>query len=49
MATSLVSFGFLCLALHIPAAVGLIAYGARNGIWSITRGALPLALFGSKD
>ena len=48
-ATSLVAFGFLGLALHITAAVGLIAYGAGNGIWSITRGALPLALFGPKD
>jgi MFS family permease len=27
-------------------AVALIAYGAGNGIWSIARGALPLALFG---
>jgi predicted MFS family arabinose efflux permease len=27
-------------------AVALIAYGAGNGIWSIARGTLPLALFG---
>lgn len=28
------------------AAFAMIAYGAGNGIWSIARGALPLALFG---
>ncbi len=28
-------------------AVALIAYGAGNGVWSIARGTLPLALFGS--
>ena len=27
-------------------AVALIAYGAGNGVWSIARGTLPLALFG---
>jgi hypothetical protein len=27
-------------------AMALIAYGAGNGVWSIARGALPLALFG---
>ena len=26
--------------------MALIAYGAGNGIWSIARGTLPLALFG---
>jgi hypothetical protein len=30
-------------------AVALIAYGAGNGIWSIARGTLPLALFGPHD
>jgi MFS family permease len=30
------------------AAVALVAYGAGAGIWSIARGTLPLALFGSK-
>lgn len=29
-------------------AVALIAYGAGNGIWSIARGTLPLALFGPR-
>jgi hypothetical protein len=28
------------------AALALAAYGAGNGIWSIARGTLPLALFG---
>jgi hypothetical protein len=30
-----------------PPAVALIAYGAGNGNWSIARGTLPLALFGT--
>lgn len=45
-ATTLVLLGFLGLLLGIPAAAALIAYGAGNGLWSIARGALPLALFG---
>lgn len=31
----------------VPAAVALIAYGSGTGIWSIARGTVPLALFGS--
>ncbi|QPM92424.1 MFS transporter [Pseudooceanicola algae] len=46
-ATSFVLFGFLGLQLGLPASAGLIAYGAGNGLWSIARGALPLALFGA--
>jgi hypothetical protein len=46
-ATSLVLLGFFGLLLDIPAAAALVAYGAGNGLWSIARGALPLALFGS--
>jgi hypothetical protein len=45
-ATSLVLVGFLGLLLGIPAAAALVAYGAGNGLWSIARGALPLAIFG---
>lgn len=46
MATGLVLIGFAGLQAGFPAAVALIAYGAGNGLWSIARGALPLALFG---
>jgi hypothetical protein len=45
-ATSLVLVGFLGLLLGVPAAAALVAYGAGNGLWSIARGALPLAIFG---
>lgn len=39
--------GLLILAIGWPAiGIGLILYGAGNGIFSIARGALPLALFG---
>lgn len=44
--TALVFVSFVGLALGIPAAVALICFGAGNGLWSIARGALPLALFG---
>ena len=45
-AATLVLMGFLGLLFGIPAAAALVAYGAGNGLWSIARGALPLALFG---
>jgi predicted MFS family arabinose efflux permease len=45
-ANTLVLLGFLGLLLGVPAAAALVAYGAGNGLWSIARGALPLALFG---
>ncbi len=35
----------LCIDFSIPA-VALLCYGAGNGIWSIAKGTLPLALFG---
>ena len=44
-AACLVLLGFLGLLFDIPAAAALVAYGAGNGLWSIARGALPLALF----
>lgn len=33
----------------VVVAVCLVLYGAGNGIWSISRGTVPLALFGAKD
>lgn len=48
-ATVLVGLGFLGLRFQMPASAALIAYGAGNGIWSIARGAMPLALFGAQD
>ncbi|QGY04209.1 MFS transporter [Methylobacterium mesophilicum SR1.6/6] len=43
----LVGLGLLLLAAHVPdVALGLILYGAGNGIYSIARGTVPLALFG---
>ncbi|MGC9369745.1 MAG: MFS transporter [Paracoccaceae bacterium] len=48
-ATSLVLLGFLGLALDVPAGTALVAYGAGNGLWSIARGALPLAVFDARD
>lgn len=47
-ANGLVFLGFLGLLLDIPAAVALVAYGAGNGLWSIARGTLPLAVFGAE-
>ncbi|WP_075220836.1 MFS transporter [Acuticoccus yangtzensis] len=45
-ATTLVLAGVAGLVLGAPASAALIAYGAGNGLWSIARGVLPLALFG---
>lgn len=46
-AVALGAVGLLVLAAGWPAlGIGLILYGAGNGIFSIARGALPLALFG---
>jgi MFS family permease len=48
VAAALVALGLAALAagFGLPG-VALIAYGAGNGIWSIARGALPLALVGA--
>ncbi|HWJ74572.1 MAG TPA: MFS transporter [Kaistia sp.] len=47
IATALIAIGVLALASGLPVfALALVLYGAGNGIWSIARGALPLALFG---
>lgn len=48
-ATTLVLCGFLGLFLDMPASAALVAFGAGNGLWSIVRGALPLAVFGPHD
>ena len=47
VAASLIATGLMLLWAGVGLlAVALIAYGAGNGIWSIARGTLPLALFG---
>lgn len=46
---ALVLMGFLGLMLDLPASAALIAFGAGNGLWSIARGVLPLALFDPED
>ena len=48
-AVMLVMLGFLGLLADIPAAAALVAYGAGNGLWSIARGSVPLAIFGGGD
>ncbi|GJE74086.1 MFS transporter [Methylorubrum suomiense] len=46
-AMSLVALGVTLLAFELPlVALALILYGAGNGIYSIARGTVPLALFG---
>ncbi|GEP12593.1 MFS transporter [Methylobacterium gnaphalii] len=46
-AMSLVALGIVLLALGVPpVALAVILYGAGNGIYSIARGTVPLALFG---
>ena len=44
-----VATGLLLLALDLQVpALAMILYGAGNGVFSIARGALPLALFGAE-
>ncbi|NUB44229.1 MFS transporter [Fertoebacter nigrum] len=45
-ATVLTGLGIAGLNTALPPALLLAVYGAGNGIWSIARGAVPLALFG---
>ena len=46
-AVVLIAAGLVLLWLGLPLpALALISYGAGNGIWSIARGTVPLALFG---
>jgi hypothetical protein len=43
----LMAFGLGLFAFGLPmAGVAIVVYGAGNGVWSIARGAVPLALFG---
>lgn len=47
-AVVLIAAGLALLWLGLPLpALALVSYGAGNGIWSIARGTVPLALFGS--
>lgn len=46
LAAMLMPAGVLILALHGPAAAFAICYGASNGILTINRGTLPMAIFG---
>jgi predicted MFS family arabinose efflux permease len=49
-AAVLICAGVLLLYFGFPvAAACLVIYGAGNGIWSIARGTVPLALFGPED
>lgn len=46
-AGALVAVGVVLLALGAaPAAIAVVLYAAGNGVWSIARGTVPLALFG---
>lgn len=48
-ATVLILSGLILLALGLTLpAVALFLYGVGNGIWSIAKGTVPLALFGTK-
>ncbi|MDR4305926.1 MFS transporter [Chelatococcus sambhunathii] len=48
-AGALVAVGVTLLALGAgPAAVAVVLYAAGNGVWSIARGTVPLALFGAE-
>jgi predicted MFS family arabinose efflux permease len=50
ISTLLIATGILLLAFGSPlAAACLVLYGAGNGIWSISRGTVPLALFGADN
>lgn len=48
-ATLLLVVGFCGLWLGLMPALAVIAFGAGNGLWSIARGSLPLAIFGPDD
>ena len=46
----LTAMGMVLLLVNFPLpGVALALYGAGNGIWSIARGILPLALFGNEE
>lgn len=48
VAAALIAAGLALLWSGVGAlAIAMVAYGAGNGVWSIARGTLPLALFGA--
>ncbi len=46
-ATALIAAGVAGMQAGLPMAAALIVYGSGNGLWSIARSAVPLALFGA--
>jgi MFS family permease len=48
VSAALIAGGFAGLVAGVPAGLALVACGAGNGIWSIVRGTLPLALYGAE-
>ncbi|MGI3170222.1 MFS transporter [Pseudooceanicola sp. C21-150M6] len=47
--TALVAAGIWALGAGMNFAMAIVAFGMGNGLWSIARGALPLAIFGPGD
>ena len=46
----LIALGLILIWTGLPIlALAIVVYGAGNGVWSIARGAVPLALFGRDD
>lgn len=46
----LIALGLILIWTGLPIlALAIVVYGAGNGVWSIARGAVPLALFGRND
>lgn len=46
----LIALGLILIWTGLPIlAIAIVVYGAGNGVWSIARGAVPLALFGRDD
>ena len=49
LSSVLVAAGLLALWSGLTAGAAIMAFGAGNGLWSIARGSLPLAVFGAED
>jgi len=46
----LIALGLILIWTGLPIlAIAIVVYGAGNGVWSIARGAVPMALFGRDD
>ena len=45
--TTVIAAGVGGMQAGLPMAAALVVYNAGNGLWSIARGAVPLALFGA--